>query len=684
MPAALAEWGRATMSCRTVVLAVAVALLLPPAAARSDRTAYLGDSLTDKVYAFNLRANGSLTEIAGSPFGAGGGPAHIVAAPGGKRIYVRNAAARVSAYDIGPGGGLTEIAGSPFPTGFGIDIAVTPDGAHAYAPNNPVPFFPFGGVTAFRIQPDGSLSEIAGSPFSRPRTFWDLAVTPDGSRAYVTGVWNGGSVYGFDVGADGSLSEVAGSPFSIGDEPYEIAISPSGRYLYYTNAPVPSWYGRVSARRIEADGSLTAVPGSPFPAGTGPLNGIAVTSDGLHVYVTESELRPAAPGAVFAFDVDPATGALIHRRSVRAGNWPNGIAITPDGGRAYVVNSGSNNVSAYDIGADGSLSELAGSPFSAPLAGAQDMVIVGTSAWPILPPSPHGDDTGAGGETHAGNFCTETLRTPLPSVTHWRSFGKTAFRLKTVAGGYLLRSSPKGRFSLQVQRSRRGKKTKVKRVEFALDGRRMATDRRAPYSTTVAPSSLSPGQHTMRATIRSKKGKKRSKPLRFLVSDCEPAAFSAGMRSKRPRTYADLELRVRTGGPELASVRFALSRKLRLATKRARNKKVGTLELVRSDGSKSAYALRARKAKGRSLALSTGAKPRLRLGARGRRTLTVEGLEELRITTVRVKLRGRRTRLLRNPASCKTHRFAATLTSTAGQSVTLKRKLQMCKRGARA
>jgi hypothetical protein len=48
-----------------------------------------------------------------------------------------------------------------------------------------------------------------------------------------------------------------------------------------------------------------------------------------------------------------------------AGTSPEGVAVSPDGGHLYVTNNGSNNVSAFAIGAGGGLSAVSGSPFGA-------------------------------------------------------------------------------------------------------------------------------------------------------------------------------------------------------------------------------------------------------------------------------------------------------------------------------
>ena len=61
----------------------------------------------------------------------------------------------------------------------------------------------------------------------------------------------------------------------------------------------------------------------------------------------------------------PNSGALTPiGQPVASGVNPNNFAVDPKGRFLFVPNTGSNTVSAYSIGSDGSLSEVMGSPFA--------------------------------------------------------------------------------------------------------------------------------------------------------------------------------------------------------------------------------------------------------------------------------------------------------------------------------
>lgn len=91
------------------------------------------------------------------------------------------------------------------------------------------------------------------------------------------------------------------------------------------------------------DVATNAVVGSPITVGDFP-NGIAVTPDGQRVLVT---IRGASSGAVVMIDTN--TNMVVGSPIPTDGPVLNGIAIAPNGQRAYVANSINNSVSVIDI-----------------------------------------------------------------------------------------------------------------------------------------------------------------------------------------------------------------------------------------------------------------------------------------------------------------------------------------------
>jgi DNA-binding beta-propeller fold protein YncE len=96
-------------------------------------------------------------------------------------------------------------------------------------------------------------------------------VDPTGQFVYVA---NNGSnnVYGYMInGTSGALTAVFGSPFPAGSGPQAITVDPTGQFAYVANL----FSSSVSAYNING-GSLSSVPGSPFQAIGGP-EGVAAT-----------------------------------------------------------------------------------------------------------------------------------------------------------------------------------------------------------------------------------------------------------------------------------------------------------------------------------------------------------------------------------------------------------------------
>jgi 6-phosphogluconolactonase (cycloisomerase 2 family) len=210
------------------------------------------------------------------------------------------------------------------------------------------------------IGPDGSFNNgpvpVLGTG---AEPVW-AAVTPNNQFVYVTNL-NGNSVSAFTLNiTNGAMAAVGGSPFPAGTGPGAVAVDPLGKFAYVAN----NGSNNVSGYTIGSGGALTAVAGSPFPAGITPQQGIAVTAAGF-VYVSNS-----GSSNVSAYNINSSTGALTQLTGgnpspYATGSAPISLAMDPGGRFLFAANSNSNNVSAFTVNGDGSLSPVAGSPFAA-------------------------------------------------------------------------------------------------------------------------------------------------------------------------------------------------------------------------------------------------------------------------------------------------------------------------------
>jgi 6-phosphogluconolactonase (cycloisomerase 2 family) len=93
---------------------------------------YVTETGINAVRVFSIASNGTLSEISGSPFKTGLGPAAVLADPTGSYVYVANRTGNsISAFSVGTTGGLTAIAGSPFSTGT-TPVAMAEDKTKGY------------------------------------------------------------------------------------------------------------------------------------------------------------------------------------------------------------------------------------------------------------------------------------------------------------------------------------------------------------------------------------------------------------------------------------------------------------------------------------------------------------------------------------------------------------------------
>jgi 6-phosphogluconolactonase (cycloisomerase 2 family) len=344
---------------------------------------YLNDEQTpeNSVSLYTLGNDGSLTLTDAFSTGGSGGiegitPRQTVVVVG-SYLYAANAElpaqvddpileSTVSAFSIDPAtGALTPISGSPFGTGGeamswttdpvdpgvqrfegGISLAATPDRKYLLVTN-----YISHSVTVFRILADGAL-EAVGLPVSLPASLapncttapcpkvYGVTVTPDSAFAFVA---IGGAFVAFHIESDGSLTMVQGSPFRASDlgfliGPGAAAATCSGNRLYFGSQSIFVGGRQADALDIAPDGSLAHTIG-PF--------------------------GPTQPDNAF-----PNSGVVL---------------LSPDENHLFVTNQHDGTITVFDVAADGSLTEIANSPFA---TNADTVSVVDSNGIPFLTSGP--------------------------------------------------------------------------------------------------------------------------------------------------------------------------------------------------------------------------------------------------------------------------------------------------------
>ena len=196
----------------------------------------------------------------------------------------------------------------------------------------------------------GELIAASSNPYSEAEG--SMAVDPSGKCLYIapiaTTAGNYIDAYQIDQ-RTGTLTPVPGSPFP-GDQasfPTSIVIDPLGRFVYVTNVGSPAFSSVSAYKLVGSTGALSQIKGSPF---TSP-----VASKGV-VWLTFHASRAFADwldgsGAVTTYSIDAKSGALQDGiASVPASPWSGShtgdsgplfhMAGDPSGKFLFVVNEG--------------------------------------------------------------------------------------------------------------------------------------------------------------------------------------------------------------------------------------------------------------------------------------------------------------------------------------------------------
>ncbi len=199
--------------------------------------------------------------------------------------------------------GVTQNFGVQTPTA----LALSPDGTYLYTVDV------YGKVVATNTS-----SGLTTASTSVPGA-WNLAITPDGSRLYVTQS-TGASVSVIDTATGAVTASIA-----VGTNQQGIAVSPDGKYAYTANGDANT----ISVISIDPTdpnyNTVTATIG-----GVGQVETLTVSPDSARVYALDFNTSTMRV-------IDTATNTVT--ASVGVSN-PSDVAVSPDGTRIYVVDEG--------------------------------------------------------------------------------------------------------------------------------------------------------------------------------------------------------------------------------------------------------------------------------------------------------------------------------------------------------
>jgi 6-phosphogluconolactonase len=322
---------------------------------RAARAALAGQSGSHRILA-------AMAVVLAGIFISCGGSSHPSVAPNHSAYVTLPANGSVALLHIDGATGAMSI-GSQTPQVEGNSpqgLALLPSKKFLYAVNSRA-----NTISIFNVGSDGALT-LSGIPVPAGNGPDNAVIDPSGKYLLVTNNFsNNISVFSIDS-TSGALSEVSGSPFYANSDPSEILITSSGQFVYVTNPGI----GMVTGFSF-SNGVLMPVPNAPTFSGLGAI-GLAVDSGERFLYVANASApNPLVPtvGNISGFNIGP-DGALTpiigSPFTSSQGNGPTALTVDPGGRFVYAITAGSSfSIWCFTITpTNGQLTPVTNSPFS--------------------------------------------------------------------------------------------------------------------------------------------------------------------------------------------------------------------------------------------------------------------------------------------------------------------------------
>lgn len=272
---------------------------------------------------------------------------NLISDPTGSYVFVLNGST-TSVLRVDADGRLSQVDGSPFLVGGGLgSLAIHPTASRFYAGSSTtqnvagITFDPeFGSITDFQLLLSG------------PGIATSLIMNPGGTVLYVNGV-------AFSIDANnGALTPVTGQSGEAVFQSDTAVIDPAGKFIYVASPDGVSGYG------IDSNNGVLSLLAVSRPIGNGRPLSIAVHPSGRFLYTLESASAASSSISVYRIAVGIATP--IMSIGLPTDIWPDDLAVDPSGDFVYVAasNGARGNILAYVVNQDsGSLATMPGSPF---------------------------------------------------------------------------------------------------------------------------------------------------------------------------------------------------------------------------------------------------------------------------------------------------------------------------------
>lgn len=275
-------------------------------------------------------------------------------------------------YHIESNGALSTLPGSPYSTGGlgqGTSLLVSGDSGLVVSQNHRFLFAPNRGsndIAVFRIESNGALTAVPGSPFPTGG-ITPTSLTIDDNLLFVshTGLGlftdcSGCDYRGFRVSQNGQLTPIDNATIKLSETPpsgpFAIRFSPDGRFL----VGMETVSSKINVYRVLREASseqavLVPVPGSPFDSiGKLPLGFSFNPNNATQLFISNVETTNFGSVSSYLFSNSGQIAPI--EKQVYSGEqatcWVN---MTRDGQWLFATNTDSDTVSSYHVRPDGKL-----------------------------------------------------------------------------------------------------------------------------------------------------------------------------------------------------------------------------------------------------------------------------------------------------------------------------------------
>ncbi|MFI5332679.1 MAG: beta-propeller fold lactonase family protein [Candidatus Babeliales bacterium] len=285
---------------------------------------YVTNEIGNSVSIFNTSTNvvtGTVTDLIPATFN---NPTQIAVTPNGKTAYVINTThltlvSTISVINVATNAVTQKVTDlSPHTFQDSQDIAITPDGTTAYVTN-----FGNNSVSVINLTSNSVTQTVTGT-FNGPT---GIAINSAGTFAYVTNN-TGNTVSVINLSSNTVIQTITSADFN---GPQFIAIAPNG-FAYVTNNT-----GNTVSIIDLSNNTVIGIVTDPHQFLSGPF-AIAINPNGTTAYVTnQTTYRVVA--------INLSNNTVIGPIGDPNFNLPVGVAFTSDGSVAYVANANSDTVS---------------------------------------------------------------------------------------------------------------------------------------------------------------------------------------------------------------------------------------------------------------------------------------------------------------------------------------------------